>query len=673
MKKKPSKQVRALNSFKDGLSKSEQKRYAIAIRQNLKMLGNAANGNGNYGQNNFTTGSEWATKNAAPSLSMVGDTFGIFTGKKTLGGNTGYSGAFTPIQIPPSPPFSPQQWMSAAAMAAWQKFPERAASVGLMPSPYPTATSQISGQVPPSEPTHDESVVSAQRVLQYLLQKFNPIRGLTPERLGQYLEQWDLGFIRYLALAWNQIKERDDQIKGVMSKRSFAVSRLHWEIITDDDSPESQAHKNALEEAYAGLTCTSAIEQNQQGGVNLLIRQAMNCIGDKYTVHEIVWKPDVNAEGGDTLTAHFRMIPLHFFENRTGTLRYLPYELALDGIPLDQFGWCIFVGDGLNFATSIAYIYKQLGIKTWANFNDKYGMPFIHAKTTAAYGSPEWNQMVAAVEGIRSDGSLVTNVEATVEALKLTVNGELPQKEFCDRMDRAIARLWRGGDLSTMSRGGSGASGALPQLEVADEIAEADSVLLSESLNFYFDRAVIRYRFGANRPKARFKIIPPKDIDTAKEIAVDQFLLSVGVPMSVSDLQERYGRPNPDPDDTLAVPPMQAAQIGKGVGDESANGPLSLGNGMYSPSPRLAEEFRKEATKRLTLQQAKMLGPLADRMKRAALIRNDEQRQAELANIRKDLPTLFKSVNENSVPLIQALEDIIGTALVSGAVESAAQ
>ena len=644
----------ALRKFVASLKGKEKKAYVRAVQRQMK-LSNA------YGDG-------WMSKNAVPPLRMVGDVLGIFTGNPA---NTGKSAAGTPVQIPPTPPFSPEQWMSAAAMAAWQKFPERAASVGLNPPPYPTASSQIEGVVPPSNPTHNRSVVSAQRVLQYLLARFNPIRGLNPQRLGNYLEQWSLGFLRWQALAWDQIRQRDSDLMAVIPKRVFAVSRLKWEIVADDDSPDAKAHKAALEAAYAGITCTDALDQNTQGDVGLLIRQQMMAVGGKFQVHEIVWKPDVDENGAATLTAHFRSIPLWFFENRTGQLRYLPYELALDGIPLDAGGWMVTVGDGLHMASSIAYIYKQLGLRSWANFIDKYGMPFLVGKTDAAYGSPEWNQMVEALAGIRADGSMVTNLAGEVEPLKIEHSGEPPQKEFLDRMGRDIARIWLGGDLSTHSRGQSGV-GALPQISQEDELAEADAIMVQNALGFYFDRWVIRYQFGAEKPKAHFRMIPTPDIDTEKELAIDEFLLSVGVPLGILDLQKRYGRRAPDETEPLATPPAPAGagaggeegQIGKGLGASGAA--LTLGN----VATRI--EFRRNARRQLSLAQARALKPLADQIRVIQAIENDEQRHAAAQDlIKKDLPRLLRRVSDESGELVKQLEDIIGTSLVSGAVEAA--
>lgn len=609
------------------------------------------------------------SKNAVPSVRMVGDVLGIFSGyggKK--GANTQKSAAGTPMQIPPTPPFSPEQWMSAAAMAAWNKFPERAASVGLNPAPYPTASTQILGQVPPSDPTHTQSVVSAQRVMQYLLARFNPIRGLNAERLGQYIEQWMLGFLRWQSLAWSQIKERDSDLKTVIPKRIFAVSRLEWEVIADDESDEAKSHQKALQAFYNGLTCTDALDQNQQGDVNLLIRQMMDAVGGKYAVHEIVWRPGVDEDGNPSLTAHFRYVPTWFFENRTGQLRYLPYELALDGIPLDAGGWMVTVGDGLMIASSIAYIYKQLGLRSWANFVDKYGMPFIQGKTNAAYGSPEWQQMLDALAGIRADGSVLTNLAGELIPLKVDHSGEPPQKEFLDRMSRDIAKIWMGGDLSTHSRGGSGV-GALPQLNNEDEMAESDAIMCDNALGFYVDRWVCRYMFGVDKPKAHFRIIPREGIDTEKEIAVVEFLLSVGCPVSIPWLRDKFGVPEPDPKDTLATPPAQPSpaegEIGKGLGASGAA--LTLGNIAQG------ESFRRVALRRMTSAQARALKPLVAKVREIRAIENDEQRHAAAEEFtKKGLPAMLGRISDESGELVQQLEDLIGTSLVSGAVESAA-
>ncbi len=605
---------------------------------------------------------------AVPSSPPTGDALGALQDPRAKdGGGT-----------PPTAPFDARQWMRLQAskvpggasiydaVAKIQLFGgQRTANIDLAPPPYPTSTTlEFPGKV--EEPEHDKTVISAARVIQYLLARFNPLRGLTPRRLEQDMEQWQIGFLRWLSLDWAFIRERDDQIKAVEAKRIFAVSRLKWEIMAVDESPEATAQKEILETFYNNLTTTHVIDQNEQGGVSLLIRQMMQAIGSKWAVHEIVWQPEVDDAGKTCLSANFRFVPLWFFENRTGQLRYLPYELALDGIPLDAGGWLVTCGDGLLMASCIAYMYKQLALRSWVSFCEKFGIPYLHGRTPAAFNSTEWNQMLGALQSLASDGAMLTNDQAKVDFIAPPATSNNPQEMLTDRMDRSIARLWRGADLSTMSRSGSG-TGALPQIQNEDELAEADGILVSEALNFYVDRYVVGYQLGAKKCLAYFRVIPPLNIDTAKQIAVDQFLIGAGVPLGRKDAYARYGIREPDAGEELLTPPTVPAQIGKGVGDSGVGGALSLGNSVSSAV------FRAAAMRELSAAQAQALVPLAERIRSASDIEDTGKRREALEAIKKDLPNIFRSVSARSGEVVSALSDIIGTALLSGATQAAAK
>ena len=607
---------------------------------------------------------------AVPKQPPVGDALGQLNDPRSSTGGG----------VPPQPPFSTGQWMKLqadkVAGGAYTIYDaiskirffggQRTANIDLAPPPYETAT-ELEYPGREEHPPHDQTVVSAARVIQYLLARFNPLRGLTPRRLEQDMEQWQLGFLRWLSLDWSFIRERDDQIMAVETKRIFAVSRLKWEIMATDESPEATAHKEALEAFYNNLTTTHVIDQNEQGGVGLLIRQMMQAIGSKWAVHEMIWRPDVDPETGKpTLTANFRFVPLWFFENRTGQIRYLPYELALDGIPLDAGGWLITCGDGLLMASSIAYMYKQLALRSWVAFCEKFAIPYLHGKTPASYNSQEWNQMLSTLQNFASDGAMVTNDQAKVEMIAPPASAVNPQEMLTDRMDRAIARLWRGADLSTMSRAGSG-TGALPQIQNEDELAEADGIKVSEALNFYVDRYVVGYLLGAKKCLAYFRSIPPLNIDTAKQIAVDQFLIGAGVPLGRKDAYARYGLREPDAGEELLQAPAIPAQIGKGVGDAGVSGALSLGNSA------LGQVFRAAAMRELSAAQAKALLPIAERVRSLSEIDDDAKRLEAAESIKKDLPSIFKSISARSGEVVSALSDIIGTAALSGATQAAAK
>lgn len=560
---------------------------------------------------------------------------------------------------------------------------ERQEDLGYAPNGPTAATADTPDRVL-REPMKTESSVTPQRVQQFLLSRFNPIKGLSPRLMTSYLEQWDYGFVRQMALVWSKIKERDDQVASVTEAREVKPADMAWEIQPDDESPEAAEHKTALEEFYKGLSVQHALDLNQRGSVQLLLKMMMKAVGDKFAAFEIIWRP--NPEGG--LTADLKYLPLWFFENRTGQLRFLPYELAYSGIPLTPGGWMVHVGKGLFAATSIVYLYKQMGLKTWVTYQEKFGIPFLHAKTNADYNSEEWAGLLTAITNFSSDGGLVTKMQTEIEAISGASAGTMPHEPFCDRMDRAIARIWRGGDLSTMSQGGGASSdggvGSLPQMENESALAKTDAEQLSETCQFYLDRWVIKYRFGDDVvPKAKFMLQPPQQVDANRELMIDKFLLSVGVPLAVSDLYERYGRNLPDEGDALAQapaarafgeggggaggPPDGAAQPPK-PGDEdkdASKAPLE----NIAPAPGM-KRFVRTAASMQAQALAKSLAPLRARLVEIANMTDKGEQNIALEAVRRSLPEYVK--RGVSHELVNVIADSLSTAAVIGATDGSA-
>jgi phage gp29-like protein len=197
---------------------------------------------------------------------------------------------------------------------------------------------------------HAVSQISRDRVRRAIEGRFNPIRGLKPSKLARVLDQYHSGYLREAALLWDAMENRDLLIRNVASKRKKAVARAQWEILTTDDSAEAMQQKEALEVFYNNLVATSVMNENERGGMGLLVRQMMDAIGKGFAVHEIVWRPiegkgfdrrqarraspiqmgtaargaALPARGTDNpasqnfITADFRFVPLWFFENTTG-------------------------------------------------------------------------------------------------------------------------------------------------------------------------------------------------------------------------------------------------------------------------------------------------------------------------------------------------------------------
>ena len=139
--------------------------------------------------------------------------------------------------------------------------------------------------------------ISADAVQMALRMRYNPIRGLTMQNLVSQLDNFQLGYVAFAALTWDVMERRDYMLKGVAAKRRKDVSRLKVEILQVEESPEAEAHAEALRDFYDNLTAVNALDENERGGVGLLIRPRMDSGGKYYAVHEIVWQP------GETRTA----------------------------------------------------------------------------------------------------------------------------------------------------------------------------------------------------------------------------------------------------------------------------------------------------------------------------------------------------------------------------------
>jgi phage gp29-like protein len=512
------------------------------------------------------------------------------------------------------------------------------------------------------------SLISQQRVVRYLQSRFNPIRQLTPEWLAQTIDSFQAGFLREFAMLSNTIEERDDVLQAVVPKRKKAIGRNGYEVVTLDDSPQAKKHQEALKYFYAHLTATDAIKEDDHGGFKLLTRQMADAIGKKYAVHEIVWQPQA-----DGLTAEFRFAPLWFFENRTGKLRYLPQEGLIEGVDLNPDNWLITVGDGLMVACAIAYMFKNLSLKDWLIYCERFGMPIPIGETTAAKDSPEWTAMLQAVESIMAGAAAVKNVGEQITLLETKGHGDMPYRDLVERMDRMMASIWRGADLSTMSRGGgsSGKSavGSSVQGEESEILEVDDTEWISETLNQKVSRFVINYTFGDEMPLAYLKVMASRKQDVQGDILVDQFLLDAGFPLTVSDVGERYGREFPaGSEEQMLVPKASVKDINNPDSTQSAMGNEAdiefEGARRRGDIVAMANALKKKgksnmislASKQFGEARRRDLAPVAARITSLLALADPTAQREAIIGLKSALPKFLKEANSRprTAPVLAA-------------------
>jgi phage gp29-like protein len=505
------------------------------------------------------------------------------------------------------------------------------------------------------------SAITPERVRRSLAARFNPIANLSPANLTSYLDQFAQGYLGQFARLADAIEKRDDKVAACKRKRTAAIARYGFEILTADTGGDealgqtAEEHKKVLEYFYGNLTACNALDENQRGGFSLLVRQMADAIGKRYSVHEIVLQPGSGAEDGG-LTAELRFAPLWFFENRTGRLRYLQEDGSFEGVEMPPEQWLVAVNDGIMEACAVAYMFKRLPLQDWLSFTEKFGMPGILGKTPAAHGTTEWTAMETAVGNFMNDWAAVVNQGAEIALVEAKAGGTLPFEPLIERMDRAIAILWRGADLSTMSAGNGQGQGASVQEGEGDLLEQDDAAWISETLQMQLSRQVIRYHFGDVRPLAYIQIKTRDDGDTKLDIEVLKAAKELGIPVAVKDARERLGLVTPDEGEEL-------------LGDRKADSGDRKEEDAALANERTAADlsrrrFLAEAKAQLGSAYAEALQPV--RIELANALDGDESNLRERLEIfRNRLPALLTRVTAEPAAR-ERLEAIFAASFFNG-------
>ena len=143
-------------------------------------------------------------------------------------------------------------------------------------------------------------------------------------------------------------------------------------------------------------------------------------------------------------------MPLWHFENRTGELRYVPDIAGWDGVPMKPGEWMVSTGDGVGIAACIVACMKRLGLTNWLVFTDRCVLPLLHAKTGAAFGTDQWQNLENALRHIHRLAKLHTDPSTEISAIQMDGGKQNPFGPLIEWADRAIVTLYRGGDLATI-------------------------------------------------------------------------------------------------------------------------------------------------------------------------------------------------------------------------------
>jgi hypothetical protein len=143
------------------------------------------------------------------------------------------------------------------------------------------------------------------------------------------------------------------------------------------------------------------------------------------------------------------------------------------------------------------------------------------------------------VESFGAEFHALMTAGSDLQAIDLGAKGELPYPGLVERMDRAMAALWCGSDLSTLSR--ASAVGASLQSGERASLEAEDAAMISETLNAQVDNHVLTHLFGAVPVRAYLRLRPTAQEEILRDLEIYERLSKLGIPIPLGDLRERFG------------------------------------------------------------------------------------------------------------------------------------
>ena len=394
--------------------------------------------------------------------------------------------------------------------------------------------------------------LNRQTVAMEQLMKGNALWGANPDTLVTAVTAYHAGNIAQLAKIVDAYERQDDVAATGRMKRDASVARCEHTVLIEEgheDDPRAQLHRETLQRFWATIRCTSAFNRAERGGIRLLKKQMMGARSIGWSAHNILWNTD-----GGSLRAEFVQIPMWHFENLTGELRFREHVTDWYGVPLWDGGWLINSATPIGPAVALACCAKRMSLQDWMLFSERAATPGLLGKTAAAPGTEAWNNLCEMLR--RWSRAWTGAVDKDTDITPVNLNtGTPPMPQLVERMDRAIAALYRGADLSTISKGeGLGAS---LQGEESDMLESDQCAEISEALHEQVDRLVIRYMCGDDEPLAYIWIEPVSKPDVASNTQIDDHLAKFGIRLSKRDMLQRYGRAEAADEGDALEPPAQ--------------------------------------------------------------------------------------------------------------------
>lgn len=331
---------------------------------------------------------------------------------------------------------------------------------------------------------------------------------------------------------------RDGKVFSGLQKRQLALVGKTWQV-----EPRKSGSAKATQDAKTLTEMLKAISFDR------LCQDLMEALLAGFTVAEIVWtvRDGMVVPERVIKRAQRRFVYVQDDENSPARLHLLTRENMLTGVPVPDRKFIVHrvnpeddnpYGTGLGLQLFWPVFFKRKGIVAWNKLCDRFGSPTPHGKYPRNAGAKEKGTLADALRAMSSDGYIMTPEGMDIALLESKLSGNVTtQQALCEYMDDWIAEVLTGTEPSR-SGGGALAAASKERKDVRQDLTQADSDLLSETLNPTILDWICYY--NGLEPCHVYRQIKEEE-DTKTQAEGDKAVSDMGFELDENTVRARYG------------------------------------------------------------------------------------------------------------------------------------
>lgn len=331
---------------------------------------------------------------------------------------------------------------------------------------------------------------------------------------------------------------RDGKVFSGLQKRQLSLIGKPWQVEPCDKDSEK-----ATQDA---LTVTKILKGFS---FDKLCSELLQALLAGYAVAEIVWtlRDNLIVPGRVVTRAQRRFVYVQQDENSPAQLQLLTRENMVTGVPVPERKFIVHrvnpeddnpYGTGLGLQLFWAVFFKRKGMVAWNKLCDRFGSPTPHGKYPRHASPKEKGTLVDALRAMSNDGYLATPEGMEISLLESKLSGNVTtQQQLCEYMDDWISEVLTGQEPAR-SGGGALAAASKERQNVRQDLTQADSDLLSETLNETLIAWICHYN-GLEACQVGRQIKEEEDQKTQAE--ADKAVSDMGFELDENTVRSKYG------------------------------------------------------------------------------------------------------------------------------------